>query len=61
MGTGLTIDGYRLMGEANDAKFSKKRRFGKLVVGDKKGKETEGWERRWGGLMDTDFYQRAVL
>ena len=34
---------------ANGTKFGEKRRFGKLLVGNKKGKEEEGRERRWGG------------
>ena len=42
---GLTVDRDGVMVGANDAKFSKKRRFGKLEVVDKKSKEAEGRER----------------
>ena len=48
LGAGLTIDGYGVMVGANKATFGKKRRFGKLAVGDKKGEEAEGRERRGG-------------
>ena len=33
------MDREGVMGEANNAKFGNKRRFGKMVVVDKKGKE----------------------
>ena len=36
-------------GGGNDAKFGEKWRFRKLAVGDKKGEEAEGRERREGG------------
>ena len=36
------MDWDRVMGEANNAKFSGKRMFGKLTVGNKKGEEVEG-------------------
>ena len=64
----------RVMMRVNDANFGKKMRFGKLMVGDKKGKEAEGREKRGGGgapftggggndglAMNRDFYQRDVL
>ena len=45
LGAGLTMDGDGVMGGgANYAKFSRKRMFGKLVVGDKKGDEAVGEE-----------------
>ena len=50
------MDRDGVMVGANDAKFGEKRRFGKLVVSDKKGEE--GGD---GLTMDTDFYQRGVL
>ena len=56
LGAGLTVDRDGVMVGANDAKFGEKRRFGKLVVSDKKGEE--GGD---GLTMDTDFYQRGVL
>ena len=37
-----------LMVGANDAKISNKRRFRMMAVGDKKGEEAEGRERRGG-------------
>ena len=45
MREGITVDGDRVMVGANDAKVDKKRRFGKMEVGDKKGKEVEERER----------------
>ena len=42
LGAGTTVDGYRVMVGANDNKFDEKRRFRKMAVGDKKGKEAEG-------------------
>ena len=62
LGARLTVDGYGVMVGANEETFGEKRRFGKLAVGDKKGEEAEGRERRGGGLaMDANFYQRDFL
>ena len=38
------MDGEGVMVGANGAKFGEKRRFGKMAVSDKKGKEVEGRE-----------------
>ena len=48
-GLGPTVEGDGVTGVANDDKFGEKRIFGKLAVGDKKGEEVEGRERRGGG------------
>ena len=61
-----------MMEGANDAKFSKKRRFGKLDVDITRGEEVEGRERREVGrgtnprgesglAMDSDFHLRDCL
>ena len=42
MGMGQTMDRDRVMLGANGTKFEKKRRFGKLEVGYKKGEDAEG-------------------
>ena len=42
LGTGLTVDGDRVMGGTSSAEFGRKRIFGKLTAGDKKGEEVEG-------------------
>ena len=42
------MEGDGVMVGVNGAKFDEKRRFGKLAVGNKKGKEAEGRERRGG-------------
>ena len=49
IGVGLTVDRDRVMVGENNTKFGEKRRFGNLAVGNKKGKEAEGRERRGGG------------
>ena len=49
LGTGLTVDGDGVMGEAINTNFGKKRRFRKLVVRDKKGVEAEWRERKGEG------------
>ena len=49
MGVELTIDKDGVMVGVKKSKFGEKRRFSKLEVGNKKGKEAEGRERRGGG------------
>ena len=49
MVTGIAVYGYGVMVGANNVKFYEKRRFGKLAVRDKKGKEAERREIRGGG------------
>ena len=73
LGAGLTVQDDAVMVGANDAKFGEKRRSGKLVVGDNKGEEVGGRERRggggltregrggWGFAIDANLYQRDVL
>ena len=55
LGVGINVDGDGVMVGANNSKFGKMRRFGELAVGDKKGKEVEGRERRgwrWGHTLE---------
>ena len=70
------MDGDGVMVVVNDTNFGEKGRFRKLAVGNKKGTDAEGRERRGGegdspymggggggdGIaMDADLYQRDVL
>ena len=42
LGVGINMDRDGVMRGTDNVKFGGKRRFGKMVVGDKKGKEAEG-------------------
>ena len=48
LGAGINVNWDGVMVGEENAKFDEKRRFGKLAVGDKKGKDAEGRERRGG-------------